>query len=57
MEITEYQYVIKNYTKNTSFSSPSKFDFGRNFPKICENFPLRGAGEGRKRGKKGVFRG
>jgi len=46
MEITVYQYLTKNYTKNTPFSNPSKFDFGRNFPKICENFRRGGALEG-----------
>ena len=27
---------MKNYTEITLFPEPSKFDFGRNFPKICE---------------------
>jgi len=57
METTEYQYFTKNYTKNTPFIKPSEFDFCRNFPKICENFPSGGVGEGRKRGKKGLFGG
>ena len=57
MEITVYQYIMKNYTKNTPFSNPSNFDFGRNFPKICEKFPFGAAREGRKGGENGVFRG
>ena len=32
------QYVIKNYTKNEAIRRLLKFDFGRNFPKICEIF-------------------
>ena len=49
MEIIECQYLTRNYTKNTSFSMWSEFDFGRIFPKICENFPHGGVPEGRKR--------
>ena len=38
MYITYNQQLILNYTKNTTFPKPSKFDFGRKFPKICEIF-------------------
>jgi hypothetical protein len=48
---------MQNYIKFGIFRSGTKFDFGRIFPKICENFRRRGAAEGRKRGEKRVFRG
>ena len=38
MYIAYNQQLIFNYTKNTTFPKPSKFGFGRKFPKICEIF-------------------
>ena len=51
------QYVIKNYTKIEAVWRLLKFDFGRNFPKICEIFRSRVLKNGKKTcfwGKKSV---
>ena len=38
MYIAYSQQLIFNYTKKAAFPKPSKIDFGRKFPKICEIF-------------------
>ena len=48
MYIAQNQYITQNYTKNRSLQRLSRFDFGRNFPKICEILPGRKPDKGKK---------